>query len=39
MAFVMQDKVRLYWRADGDEGKPPLFFSIRSAPITPCGMR
>ncbi|HEV3248277.1 MAG TPA: 3-oxoadipate enol-lactonase [Beijerinckiaceae bacterium] len=24
MAFVMQDKVRLYWRADGDEGKPPL---------------
>jgi 3-oxoadipate enol-lactonase/4-carboxymuconolactone decarboxylase len=20
----MQDKVRLYWRADGDEGKPPL---------------
>jgi 3-oxoadipate enol-lactonase/4-carboxymuconolactone decarboxylase len=24
MAFVMRDKVRLYWRADGDEGRPPL---------------
>ncbi|MBW0003029.1 MAG: 3-oxoadipate enol-lactonase, partial [Hyphomicrobiales bacterium] len=26
MAFVTRDKVRLYWRADGDEGKPPLLF-------------
>ena len=24
MAFVVREKVRLYWRADGDEGKPPL---------------
>ncbi|MBV8770066.1 MAG: 3-oxoadipate enol-lactonase, partial [Hyphomicrobiales bacterium] len=24
MAFVTREKARLYWRADGDEAKPPL---------------
>jgi len=24
MAFVTRDEARLYWRADGDEGKPSL---------------